>query len=105
MIDKLSNQNWGSYSKSHRDTKSRVMVAENLDPARLTVGTILANTSIKLHELINLQAGDVIITEKPANSPLTLTVGGKRKYIGHIGQYRGNRAFKVDRAYSIKDRV
>ena len=105
VIDKLSNQNWGAYGKSGRDGNTRAKVAENLDSARLTISAILADTSIKLDELMSLQAGDVIITEKAANAPLTLTVGGKRKYIGHVGQYRGNRAFKVGRPYSVKDRV
>ena len=67
--------------------------------------TVLADTSIKLSELINLCEGDVILTEKHAASPLTLTTEGKRKYIGHLGQFKGNRAFKVQRAYQQKDRV
>ena len=105
IIEKLSNQNWGSYDKKQHSDQSRLKLAANLDAARLTVSAMLADTSIKLDELISLQTGDVLITEKPANAPLTLLVEGKRKYIGHVGQYRGNRAFKVERSYSIKDRV
>ena len=37
--------------------------------------------------------------------PLTLMVEGKRKFIGHIGQYKGSRAFKVSRPIAPKDRV
>ena len=105
VIDKLGNQSWGSYKKSQHTDENRSRLAETLDSAKLTVSAILANTSIKLDELMNLQGGDVIITEKPANAPLTLTVEGRRKYIGHVGQYRGSRAFKVERSYSVKDRV
>jgi len=105
VIEKLSNQNWGSYDKNQPSNRSRLTLAENLDAAKLTVSALLADTSIKLDELMSLQTGDVLITEKPANAPLTLLVEGKRKYIGHVGQYRGNRAFKVERSYSVKDRV
>lgn len=105
VIDKLSNQSWGSFNKKGHDRDARNKVAANLDQARLTISTVLVETSIKLDELINLQPGDVIMSEKPANAPLTLLVEAKRKYIGRVGQYRGNRAFKVDRAIVGKDRV
>ena len=105
VIEKLSSQSWGTYRKSRKDTSSRLKVAENLDPARLTISAVLADTTIKLDELMSLQPGDVLITEKPASAPLTMMIEGKRKYIGRVGQYRGNRAFKVDRVHSIKDRV
>ena len=69
------------------------------------MSTILADTTITLKDLMSLQEGDIILTDKPASAPLTLMVGDKRKYIGHLGQYKGNRAFKVKRPLSPKDRV
>ena len=73
--------------------------------AKLEANAVLADTTMKINDLINLQVGDVILTDKPASSPLSLLVEGKRKYIGQLGQYRGNRAFKVTRAISPTDRV
>ncbi|MBI1336744.1 MAG: flagellar motor switch protein FliM [Phycisphaera sp.] len=105
VIEKLSNQTWAAYKRNKRDVKLRGKVATQLDAAKLTVKSVLAETSIKLSELMSLQVGDVILTEKPATAPLTLLIGGRRKHIGHLGQYRGNRAFKVLRAYQPKDRV
>jgi flagellar motor switch protein FliM len=105
VIDKLSNESWAAYKRSSRDAQLRQRVAQRLDAAGLTVTAILADTTIKLSELMNLQRGDVILTSKPANSPLTLMIGGKRKHIGHLGQFKGNRAFKVKRPLTPKDRV
>jgi len=34
-----------------------------------------------------------------------LLVEGRRKHIGQLGQFKGNRAFKVGRAITPKDRV
>lgn len=105
VVEKLSNQTWAAYKRNSRDGQLRGQVARQLDSAQVTVSATLANTTIRLKELHSLQEGDIILTEKPANSPLVLQVGGKRKYIGHLGQYRGNRAFKVQRPITNKDRV
>ena len=105
VIEKLSNESWAGYKRSSRDAQLRRHVARRLDSAGLTVSAILADTTMKLSELMSLQRGDIILTSKPANMPLTLMIGGKRKYIGHLGQFKGNRAFKVKRPLAPKDRV
>lgn len=105
VMEKLNNQTWVAYKRSQRDQRLKRRVARHLDAAKLTVTSVLADTSITLSELMNLQTGDVIMTEKRASTPLTLTIEGRRKYIGHLGQFRGNRAFKVMRSYRPKDRV
>lgn len=105
VMEKLSNQTWAQYKRNRHDASLVKKLARQLAVARLTVTTMLAETTIKFSDLMNLQAGDLIVTEKPASGPLTLCIEGKRKYIGHIGQHKGNRAFKVKRKYHPKDRV
>ncbi len=105
VIDKLSSQTWAAYKKNKKDTQIRTRLEGHLEAAKLKVTTVLADTTMNINDLMNLQIGDVILTEKPASSPLSLSVGGKRKYIGQLGQYRGNRAFKVTRPLTPKDRV
>jgi flagellar motor switch protein FliM len=105
VVEKLSAQTWAAYKRGQRDVQNRHRLAYQLDAAKVTLTGVLANTTIKLSELRNLEIGDVIITEKPATAPLALLVEGKRKYIGQIGQFKGNRAFKVVRKISAKDRV
>ena len=105
LIEKLSNQTWAAYKRQSRDVKMRTRLAGHLDAARLDVSTILADTTIKLSDLKNLEVGDLILTEKPATAPLTIEIEDKRKFIGQLGQYKGNRVFRVDRPISPKDRV
>lgn len=105
VIEKLSNQTWAAYKRSGRDEILRRRVATQLESAKLTLSGTLADTSIKVNELRNLKIGDIILTNKAANAPLTLVIDGKRKFIGHLGQHKGNRAFKVKRLYTPKDRV
>ena len=105
VMEKLSSQSWAAYKRNRQDQTLRRAVASRLDQARLPVTAVLADTTIKLRDLMHLQAGDIILTEKPATSPLTLTVGDRRKFIGHLGQFKGSRAFKVRRPLTTRDRV
>lgn len=105
VVEKLSNQTWAAYKRNRKDAKLRHRLAETLESANLTVSGVLANTTIKLQDLRSLSPGDLILTEKPANAPLTLVVGDKRKFIGYLGQFKGKRAFKVVRPINAKDRV
>ena len=104
VVTKLSNQSWSAY-KRNRGSELRDQVAGHLETAKLTVAGVLADTTITLQELRGLEVGDVILTDKPASAPLTLAVGERRKYIGHLGQHKGSRAFKVRRPLSPRDRV
>jgi flagellar motor switch protein FliM len=105
VVEKLSNQSWAAYKQNNKGAQLRSRITHHLDTAKLTVTAVLANTTIKLSELANLQEGDILMTEKPASSPLTLKVEGKTKYIGYLGQYKGNRAFQTKRAWNPKDRT
>ncbi|MEX0886852.1 MAG: flagellar motor switch protein FliM [Phycisphaeraceae bacterium] len=105
VMDKLSSQSWVAYKRNRGDEQLRDRVAQHLEAARVDVNAVLANTTIKLTDLVNLQTGDLILTDKPASAPLTLTVGNRRKFIGHLGQFKGNRAFKVARPITARDRV
>ena len=105
VVDKLSNESWAAYKKRGDGDTLRQRVATTLDAAEVTATAILAETSITLSDLMGLEPGDVITTEKPAGAPLLMKIGDKRKYIGNIGQFKGNRAFKVTRPISPKDRV
>lgn len=105
VVDKLSSQSWSAYKKLTRDAKLRERMAGSLEAAKVDAAAVMANTTMTLNDLVNLQVGDLILTEKPASSPLALTVEGKRKFVGQLGQHRGNRAYKVSRPILPKDRV
>ncbi|WP_428389503.1 flagellar motor switch protein FliM [Mucisphaera sp.] len=105
VIEKLSNQTWEAYKKSVRNVEVRQKVATHLEVARVPVRVLLAETKLSLSDLKHLQPGDIVLSEKPASAPLAMEIGGRRKFIGHLGQYRGNRAFKVTRTITPKDRV
>ena len=68
---------------------------------RAPVGLVgyLASTSITVGDLARLNVGDILKTDKPAGETLLLTVGGRPKYRGRVGQHRGKKALLItDRA-------
>ena len=105
VVGKLSSQTWSSFKRQNDTGELRQKVAGKIEAAQVEVAAELARTTIRVDELANLQVGDLILTEKPATSPLTLTVEGKRKFVGNLGQHRGNRAYQVTRPIRPKDRV
>ena len=64
-----------------------------------------AETTITVEELQNLEVGDVLMTEKPASSPTVVFVEAIPKFLGSVGQHRGNRAVKIRRAVLPTDRI
>ncbi len=97
LIDDLSSQNWFLSGKLHTDHHWEELIANRLSLAKVNLVGILAESSINMSELRCLEVGDIITTEKGASSPVVLQAEGVPKYLGNIGQFRGNRALKISR--------
>ncbi len=98
VMGRLTSQNWFNYSRSPGDAEQRrESMLENLSDAKLKCRSYLAQTSIKMSELVALEIGDVIKTKKEPCDDLIFEIEGKNKFAGKIGQFRGHRAFKVVR--------
>lgn len=93
----LAAQNWFSYQKKSGQDDSARKLTKNVQNAPIEARAFLAKTTIKLSDLMSLQVGDVITTEKESASEVLIQVEGKNKFLGHIGQFRGNRAIRITR--------
>ena len=105
VMEKLNNQAWAAYRKTSRDAEHRVRLTGHLESARLEIAAVLAETTMRVSDLASLEVGDVILTDKPSSAKLALDINGRRKFVGQLGQHRGKRAFRVDRAIDPADRV
>lgn len=105
VVADLSRQSWFSAIPAGSRQKFAGRIAGQLGGAGLEVTAILAETTITLRDLMSLAVGDLIVTEKPAARHVSLTVEGNKKFVGHIGQFKGQRAMKVARAIAPGDRV
>lgn len=97
VIAKLGSQSWYAYSRrGQRDDQSH-KITSSLHHAKVLLQCFLAETQITISDLVTLQVGDIIRTNKSHEASLILQIEGKNKFSGKIGQSRGMRALRIDR--------
>jgi flagellar motor switch protein FliM len=105
VLDKLATQNWLSYRKKDSNMDHKTQIAENIKGASVNLRALLAETTISMGQLMNLQVGDVVQTEKLAKTELIIQIEGKNKFAGRMGQFRGNRSIRITRNTTPDDRI
>ncbi len=105
VMEELSSQSWFAVCRSENDTISEERISRNLDQTGVEFTAILARTTITLEDLSQMKVGDLIVTSKSANDPALIMIGQESKFLGQVGQHRGNRAIKIERAVARGDRV
>jgi flagellar motor switch protein FliM len=91
----LAAQNWFTYQRKGILDASVQRLTRNVQNAPVEIRAFLGQTSIKLSDLMTLQKGDVITTDKACSADVLIQVEGRNKFLGQIGQYRGSRAIRV----------
>src|SRR3954468_4283172 len=100
IMGTLANQRWFRYQKkgAHEDPARKL--TRNVSNAPVEARAFLARTTIMINDLMNLQVGDIITTDKATTGDAFIQVEGKNKFHGQIGQFRGNRAIRITRVTS-----
>ena len=97
VIHELTTQDWSSQQKQGKREDCRSSLMENVSEAPLKARAYLGQTTIKVSDLVSLEVGDVLKTNKEVTHDLIMQFEGNSKFAGKIGQFRGNRAFRVVR--------
>jgi flagellar motor switch protein FliM len=105
VMDELSSQSWFSAAKNQRSKQMEQHLAGAISRAGLLVTGVLAETTITLKDLMEMQPGDVVMTEKGATKPVVLCVEGEKKFLAHVGQFKGSRALRIVREATEHDRT
>ena len=105
LMDEISAQSWFQAGRHRSDKQWSRLVADRIADAQVEVIAILAETSMTVSDLHNLEVGDVIMTGKPADSPVTLYIESVPKFFADIGRHKNHRALRVRRRISAEDRV
>jgi len=93
----LAAQNWFSYQRKGGQDDHVKKLTRNVSNAKVEMRAFLAQTTITLDELMALQVGDVITTDKPSDRDVLVQIEGKNKFLGQVGQFRGARSVRVTR--------
>ena len=100
--DKLSANTWVSYGETEPDEESMRQIGQQLNGSLVEVVVRLAKTSISTRDLIGLQVGDVITTNKDIHSPLAVSVEGLDKFVAKPGEFKGHKAIRIDGTVGVE---
>jgi len=93
----LAAQNWFSYQRKGGQEDHVRKLTRNVNNAPVEMRAILGQTTIRLQELLSLQVGDLITTDKPIEKDVLIQVEGRNKFTGQVGQFRGNKSVRITR--------
>src|SRR3954451_4083770 len=93
----LAAQNWFSYQRKGGQEDHVRKLTRSVSNAPLEMRVFLAQTTITFDDLLSLQVGDLITTEKPIDRDVLIQVEGRNKFVGRVGQLRGNKSVRITR--------
>lgn len=96
IINKLSGESWMS-SQSMSTAETRGLIQQEMEDITIPVSAVLGETRLKIRDYLQLERGDVLCLEKPANEDLILRVGGKPKLAGRPGLVGRKKAVRITR--------
>jgi flagellar motor switch protein FliM len=102
ISQQLTSNSWVAYGKKPATSQSIQQITQQLTGSTVEVVVELAETHIATSDLIGLQVGDVITTEKDVHQPLVLSIEGRPKFHSEAGVYKGRKAVQVADAISEK---
>ncbi len=97
VMGKLATQSWLAYQRKASTEQQREKISSQLKTAEIGLRAFLAETTITVNDLLQLQPGDIIPTDKPATTELVLQVEDRSKFAGRLYQCKGGRAIRITR--------
>jgi len=95
LSSKLYAESYFKQEKQIKDVHSKDTIQSLIQDAEVELSASIGKTTITLSDLIDLDAGDVIMLEKHLNEPASLYVNGKEKFKCLIGTHKGFNAVKI----------
>ena len=105
LIHNITTQDWFSFQHKQQQGEQQDRLVENLKDAKLQVRAYLAQTTIKVSDLLSMEPGDVLKSKKEVTDDLILQIEGKSKFAGKIGQFRDHRAFHITRQAKPAEKI
>lgn len=92
---KRTSNSWIGYASSRSNAKTAKQIEAFIDSAPVEVVVDLVRTDIRAVDLINLQVGDIITTDKDRRTPLEVSIAGVGKFEARVGSFKGHKAVEI----------
>ncbi|MFS1513191.1 flagellar motor switch protein FliM [Chengkuizengella sp. SCS-71B] len=97
IMSRLSDHHWFiSEKKAEKNPVEIEALQRRIHNTTLPIVAQLGNSSLSVHEFLNIVEGDVIKLDKSIQRGLTLNIGNKEKFIGRPGEINGKLAIKIE---------
>jgi len=91
----LTSNSWVAYGKKPTTPQSIQQISHQLTGSLVELVVDLAETQIATADLVDMQIGDVITTEKDVRTPLVVSIEGRPKFHAEAGLYKGRKAVQM----------
>lgn len=98
VISGFNAEAWLSQARKQETGDHSEQIKKVLSKAALNVVCYLGESSIRLSDLVDLQVGHIIQTDRPANSEISLCIEGKLKFKGKPGVHKTHKAVLLSRS-------
>jgi len=92
---KLTSDSWGANRKHELDAAQKSNLDTGLAQARVELNVRLAETQLSTGDVMNLEVGDIIMTEAPSELGGEISIDGRAIFRGVPGVYRGKKAIRI----------
>lgn len=97
LSGKLSSDAWSAYTKRVADPLQQLNLETGVSQAAVKMVVRLADTKLTTADLVSLQVGDVIMTEKPSTDALEIIVENRPLFVGFPGLFKGHKAVRISK--------
>ncbi|MFB5281452.1 flagellar motor switch protein FliM [Peribacillus sp. Hz7] len=95
IIPNLSAHYWMQASQKERSPEEMAMLEKRITHSDMSIAAELGETSITIHDFLQLDVGDVIELNQPIDAPLTVKIGDVPKFYGQPGKVGKKLAIQI----------
>ena len=95
IITKLLGQNWTDSSRITSSEADRQAIRESLKEVETDAVAILARTEITVRDFLNINIGDVLVTDTLSIEPSRILIAGLGKFLARPGMRGKHRAIEI----------
>jgi len=94
-ISRLTSESWLAYKKKDLDERQRLNLEAGLQRSRVGMTVRIATTQLSASDIMNLEVGDVILTDTAASQGVELLIEGRPVFRGFPGIFKGHKAIRI----------